>query len=65
MSKIKSSLSNYLMLVPLVYFIPPWVAQNISDNHLIVTLISLAVIVPLISFGLMPLLSRFSGANKQ
>ncbi len=49
---------TFVALLPLVYVIPPWVAANISDNHAWVTLISVASIVPMISYGLLPGLLR-------
>ncbi|NRB78893.1 MAG: hypothetical protein HRU38_09520 [Saccharospirillaceae bacterium] len=44
---------TFVALLPLVYFIPPWVAENISDQHVWVTLISVASIVPIISYVLL------------
>ena len=45
---------TFVALLPLVYVIPPWVAANISDHHAWVTLISVASIVPIISYLLLP-----------
>ncbi len=45
---------TFVALLPLVYVIPPWVAANISDDHGWVTLISVASIVPMISYVLLP-----------
>ena len=48
------ALLTFLALLPLVYFIPPWVAEYISDQHGWVTLISVAIIVPIISYLILP-----------
>ena len=45
---------TFVALLPLVYVIPPWVAANISDQHGWVTLISVASIVPIISYVMLP-----------
>ena len=45
---------TFIALLPLVYFIPPWVAQEISTQHAWVTLISVAIIVPVISYIVLP-----------
>lgn len=49
---------TFIILLPLVYYIPPWVNLNLTDNHLFVTVISLAVIVPIISYVAMPLFKK-------
>ena len=46
---------NFFTLLPLVYYIPPWVDQHLTDNHLLVTVTSLMIIVPIISYVTMPL----------
>ncbi len=45
---------TFIGLIPLVYFIPPWVATNISNNQLAVTVIAVAVIVPIITYLWLP-----------
>lgn len=47
---------TYISLLPLVYFIPPWVVNNVTDNHLLATMITLLIIVPLVSYIAVPLL---------
>jgi len=47
---------TYVSLLPLVYFIPPWVVNNVTDNHLLATLLTLLIIVPLVSYVAVPLL---------
>ena len=49
------AISTFVTLLPLVYYIPPWIIQNLTDNHLFVTVISLMIIVPVISYIAMPL----------
>jgi len=53
-SKHVMALLTFLTLLPLVYVIPLWVAAHISDHHAWVTLISVASIVPIISYVLLP-----------
>ena len=52
---------NYVTLLPLVYYIPPWLIHNLTDDHLYVTMISLTIIVPVISYITMPLFIRILG----
>ena len=49
---------TFIALLPLVYFIPPWVATHAVSDHAAVTVISVAIIVPLLSYVILPLLSR-------
>jgi hypothetical protein len=46
---------TFVTLLPLVYYIPPWVASNVTDNHFFVTVLSLVIIVPIISYIALPL----------
>lgn len=52
------ALYTFIILLPLVYFIPMWVAENVSDSHGVVTVISVAMIVPLVSYLFLPLALR-------
>lgn len=49
------ALYTFIILLPLVYAIPPFVVENISDNKEVVTLVSVAIIVPLVSYLFLPL----------
>lgn len=49
---------TFATLLPLVYFIPPWIATNVTDNHLFVTVLSLLIIVPFVSYAAIPLLIK-------
>ena len=49
---------NFFTLLPLVYFIPPWLDQHLTNNHLLVTVTSLMIIVPIISYVTMPLFMK-------
>lgn len=54
------ALLTFLLLIPLVYFIPDWVGVGLnslsfSNDKFINVLLSVAIIVPLISYLLMPL----------
>ena len=63
------ALVTYLALVPLVYFIPPWVESVFQLGKLANVILSVAIIVPIISYGVMPLvmhwLSRLSDSAHQ
>lgn len=54
-SKHLVSLYTFILLIPLVYFIPPVIANTLNDNHFVVTVLSLVVIVPLVSYLALPL----------
>ncbi|MBQ4861588.1 hypothetical protein J8L98_07785 [Pseudoalteromonas sp. MMG013] len=49
------ALINYIVLVPLVYFIPTWVTPYLPNNHLLQVCIVVALIVPIMSYVVMPL----------
>lgn len=49
---------TFVSLLPLVYYIPPWIIHNLTDNHFFVTVISLAIIVPVVSYVAMPLFNK-------
>ncbi|WP_394175207.1 hypothetical protein [Thalassotalea litorea] len=44
------ALLTFIGLLPLVYYIPPFIADNITGNHLLVTVLAVAIIVPIISY---------------
>ena len=46
---------NYFALVPLVYFIPQWLSPYLPENQLLQVGIIVAVIVPIISYIVMPI----------
>lgn len=48
------ALINYIALVPLVYFIPQWLGPFLPANQLLQVCIIVAVIVPIISYVVMP-----------
>ena len=45
---------TFIALIPLVYYIPDWMMQLLPSNKLSNTLISLALIVPIISYIVIP-----------
>ncbi|KZN29802.1 hypothetical protein N474_16580 [Pseudoalteromonas luteoviolacea CPMOR-2] len=49
------ALINYFTLLPLVYFIPDLIAPFIGANKLIHVAVVLALIVPIISYLVMPI----------
>jgi len=52
------ALINYLALVPLVYFIPTWLQPYLPENKFLEVCIVVAIIVPIISYFVMPLTIR-------
>ncbi|GLX83572.1 hypothetical protein [Thalassotalea eurytherma] len=58
------ALVNYLALVPLVYFIPAWLQPYLPDNQLLQVCIIVAVIVPIISYIVMPITMQFLKDNR-
>jgi uncharacterized membrane protein (DUF485 family) len=49
------ALINYITLVPLVYFIPQWLSPYLPSNELLQVCIIVAIIVPIISYIVMPM----------
>ena len=49
------ALITFIALVPLVYFIPEWVHPHLPDNKLLQVTVDVAIIVPIISYIIMPL----------
>jgi hypothetical protein len=47
-----------VILLSLVYYIPPWLTHNVSDNHLYVTVLAVAIIVPIVSYVALPILFK-------
>lgn len=52
------SIFTFVTLLPLVYYIPPWLMHNVTNNHFLVTLLALAIIVPVVSYVALPLLFK-------
>lgn len=48
------ALYTFVILLPLVYLIPPWVMAYVTDNHGLVTVVSVAIIVPIVSYLALP-----------
>ena len=58
------ALVTFLLLLPLVYFIPELIAIYITTEKFLVSLISVSIIVPLLSYLFIPLvLKLFSNKN--
>ena len=49
------NLLTFILLVPLVYFIPDFLAAWLPDNKLLNVISAVAVMVPTLSYILMPL----------
>jgi len=49
---------TFMVLLPLVYYIPPWLTRHVSDNHLLVTVLALVIIVPVISYVALPIFNK-------
>lgn len=50
----QSAFATFVTLIPLVYYIPPWLMKNVSTNQLTVTVLAVAIIVPIISYVALP-----------
>ena len=48
------ALISFLALVPLVYFIPDFVGQYVTDNKLLNVIVAVGIIVPIISYIVVP-----------
>lgn len=59
------ALINYLTLVPLVYFIPTWLQAYLPENKLLQVSIIVAIIVPIISYIVMPLAMKLLNKQKE
>ncbi len=46
---------TFISLVPLVYFIPDFVGQYLPDNKLLNVVVVVGIIVPIISYMVMPI----------
>lgn len=57
-SRPKMALVTFTGLIVPVYFVPPLVAQHVTSQPLLVTLTSLAIIVPTMVYAIMPLLTK-------
>ena len=57
-SRQKMALVTFTGLVAPVYFIPPLIKAYVTDTPILVTICSLAVIVPLMVYAIMPVLTR-------
>ncbi|MBQ4847460.1 hypothetical protein [Pseudoalteromonas sp. MMG005] len=55
------ALINYIALVPLVYFIPNWIAPYLPNNQLLHVGIIVALIVPIMSYVVNPVAMYFLG----
>lgn len=58
------ALINYLALVPLVYFIPAWLQPYLPENEFLQVCIVVAIIVPIISYIVMPLTMKHLSQNE-
>jgi len=45
---------TFVALLPLVYYLPPWISEYVSSDPLVVTVVAVAVIVPIISYIALP-----------
>ncbi|MCG7551752.1 hypothetical protein [Pseudoalteromonas sp. Of7M-16] len=57
------ALINYIALLPLVYFIPDLIAPFIGANKLLHVAIAVALIVPVISYVVMPVAVKLLSRN--
>lgn len=54
------ALINYVVLVPLVYFIPKWMNPYLPEDMWLQVAANVAVIVVIISYLVMPLVSKLN-----
>ncbi len=52
------ALISFCTLLPLVYFIPDFVARYITDNKLLNVIVAVGIIVPIISYIVVPVSTR-------
>ncbi len=48
------ALYTFIILLPLVYFIPPWVIRTVSDEPFVVTVISVFLITLIVNYFALP-----------
>jgi len=53
------ALVTFVALVPLVYFIPELVGQFFPGGKLLNVVVAVGIIVPIISYGVMPLAAKY------
>lgn len=56
---------TFIVLLPLVYFIPPWLQANIIADRLPATVLALAIIVPVVSYIALPLFFKIMPDRSQ
>lgn len=49
---------TFVVLFPLVYYIPPWLTRNVTDDQFYVTVLAVGIIVPIVSYVAIPLLCK-------
>ncbi|NRF27492.1 hypothetical protein HRJ45_04660 [Vibrio coralliilyticus] len=52
------ALYTFVVLLPLVFFIPTWVQAQISEHPFVITLVSVGIIVPIVSYLALPMLIK-------
>lgn len=57
------ALSTFLMLVPLVYFIPGWISPYLPDSKFIQVVVAVAIIVLIISYIANPIITKIIKYN--
>jgi len=58
------ALINYVSLIPLVYFIPQWLSPYLPANPFLQVCIIVAIIVPIISYVVMPIAMKLLITSK-
>jgi len=48
------ALATYLSLLPMVYFLPKWLAPYLPESELLRLMVLLAIIVPITSYLVLP-----------
>lgn len=52
------ALYTFIILLPLVFFIPTWVQAHVSEHPFVMTFVSVGIIVPIVSYLALPMLIK-------
>ncbi|ANW25450.1 hypothetical protein BA953_15265 [Vibrio coralliilyticus] len=52
------ALYTFIILLPLVFFIPTWVQNYVTEHPFVMTFVSVGIIVPIVSYLALPMLVK-------
>jgi hypothetical protein len=52
------ALYTFIILLPLVFFIPAWVQNHVTEHPFVMTFVSVGIIVPVVSYLALPMLIK-------